>query len=58
MLVTHNLRLIEQFADRALLLREGRAHAFGSPHDVIGQYEFEVGPLTGVEMNPVVEAAP
>jgi ABC-type polysaccharide/polyol phosphate transport system ATPase subunit len=57
-LVTHNLRLVEQFADRALLLREGRAHALGSPHDVIGQYESEVKPLTSVEMTSAVEAAP
>jgi ABC-type polysaccharide/polyol phosphate transport system ATPase subunit len=37
-LVTHNLSLIEQFADRALLLSEGQVQALGDPRDVIARY--------------------
>ena len=37
-LVTHNLDLIERFADRALLLLDGHVHAVGSPRAVIGSY--------------------
>ena len=41
-LVTHDLDLIERFADRALLLLDGRVGALGTPRDVIGSYHTEL----------------
>ena len=45
-LVTHNLDLIERFADRALLLLNGRACAVGLPRDVIARYQAELASPT------------
>jgi ABC-type polysaccharide/polyol phosphate transport system ATPase subunit len=42
-LVTHDLDLIERFADRALLLLDGHVRAIGSPRAVIDSYQAEVG---------------
>lgn len=41
-LVTHNLELIERFADRALLLLDGRVRALGAPREVIADYHAEL----------------
>jgi len=38
-LVTHNLGVLEEYADRVLLLQSGRITAIGSPADVIEQLE-------------------
>jgi ABC-type polysaccharide/polyol phosphate transport system ATPase subunit len=45
-LVTHNLELIERFADRALLLLDGCACALGAPRDVIARYHTELASPT------------
>jgi ABC-type polysaccharide/polyol phosphate transport system ATPase subunit len=37
-LVTHSLHLIRRFADRALLLLDGRIQDLGTPDDVIAEY--------------------
>ena len=37
-LVTHDLAVVEQFADRAMLLERGRVTALGAPRDVIAAY--------------------
>ena len=54
-LVTHNLPLIERFADRAVLLLDGRVRAIGTPGDVISRYQEELAPEAAAR--PVVEAA-
>ena len=36
--VSHDLGLVKQLSDRAILLIDGRVHAQGSPKDVINQY--------------------
>jgi ABC-type polysaccharide/polyol phosphate transport system ATPase subunit len=41
-LVTHSLRLIERFADRALLLFNGRVRGLGPPSEVIARYYAEL----------------
>ncbi len=56
-LVTHNLGLIEQFADRALLLRDGHIQALGAPGDVIARYHTELAPPVAERKVPVIEAA-
>jgi ABC-type polysaccharide/polyol phosphate transport system ATPase subunit len=54
-LVTHALGLIERFADRALLLDDGRVGALGPPGDVIDRYRgrLAVDPSGAV---PAIEA--
>ena len=37
-LVTHSLETVQEFADRALLLVEGRVQACGAPEDVVAKY--------------------
>lgn len=37
-LVTHSLDIIEEFADRALQLEQGRVKSIGTPADVIAEY--------------------
>ncbi len=56
-LVTHALDLIERFADRALLLREGHVQAVGAPSDVIAQYHEELASQAEASNISVVEAA-
>ena len=41
-LVTHSLETVQEFADRALLLMDGRVQACGAPGDVVAQYLGEV----------------
>jgi ABC-2 type transport system ATP-binding protein len=41
-LVTHSLPLVQRFADRALLLLDGRVHALGAPSDVIASYQADL----------------
>ena len=41
-LVTHDLEVLEEFADRALLLESGRISAIGPPADVIAAYRERV----------------
>jgi ABC-type polysaccharide/polyol phosphate transport system ATPase subunit len=43
-LVTHSLSQIERWADRALLLLDGRVRALGPPDEVIDRYHAELGP--------------
>lgn len=57
-LVTHSLGLIEQFADRALLLRDGHVQALGAPGDVIARYHAELASPVAASNAPVIEAAP
>ena len=38
LLVTHSMAALERHCDRALLLEEGRVHAFGSPQEVAREY--------------------
>jgi len=45
-LVTHNLAIVEDFADRALLLQEGRMRAIGLPAEVISAYHESIGAVT------------
>jgi iron complex transport system ATP-binding protein len=65
--VTHDLNLAAEFADRVLLLKEGRALATGGPRDVLTPatlrelFEIEVlvdaHPVTGApRITPVHEA--
>jgi ABC-type polysaccharide/polyol phosphate transport system ATPase subunit len=56
-LVTHSLGLIEQFTDRALLLRDGRVQALGEPRDVIARYHAELASSVASSNVPVIEAA-
>jgi ABC-type polysaccharide/polyol phosphate transport system ATPase subunit len=44
-LVTHNLGVLEEYADRVLLLQSGRITAIGSPVDVIARYRNETPEL-------------
>jgi ABC-type polysaccharide/polyol phosphate transport system ATPase subunit len=44
-LVTHNLGVLEEYADRVLLLQSGRITAIGSPADVIARYRNETPEL-------------
>jgi ABC-type polysaccharide/polyol phosphate transport system ATPase subunit len=37
-LVSHDLELMERFCDRCLLLREGKVHSVGLPHEMIDLY--------------------
>jgi ABC-type polysaccharide/polyol phosphate transport system ATPase subunit len=37
-LVSHQLEIVEEFADRALLLQNGKIQALGQPDDVIARY--------------------
>ena len=41
-LVTHSLGMVEDFADRALLLTDGQVRAAGAPHEVIAGYREQV----------------
>jgi ABC-type polysaccharide/polyol phosphate transport system ATPase subunit len=41
-LVTHDLSIVEEFADRALLLEAGVVQQVGSPHDVVARYRADV----------------
>jgi ABC-type polysaccharide/polyol phosphate transport system ATPase subunit len=41
-LVTHQLGILEEFADRALLLGDSRIRALGPPDEVIGRYHEEI----------------
>ncbi len=41
-LVTHSLDIVEEFADRALLLQGGRVQRLGPPDDVIARYRENV----------------
>jgi ABC-type polysaccharide/polyol phosphate transport system ATPase subunit len=54
-LVTHALELMPRFADRALLLLNGRVRALGSPSEVVARYHEEMARLTPPQ--PVREAA-
>lgn len=56
-LVTHALDLIQRFADRALLLRDGHVQALGAPDDVIAQYHSELAAPAAASNVPVIEAA-
>ena len=56
-LVTHNLRWIRRFADRALLLLDGDVRALGSPEEVISSYEEAIAAAEPVGDLPTVEAA-
>jgi ABC-type polysaccharide/polyol phosphate transport system ATPase subunit len=56
-LVTHSLDLIEQFADRALLLWDGEVQALGAPDDVIARYQAELARTTSLSRPAVVETA-
>ncbi len=56
-LITHNLSLIDRFADRALLLRDGRVQGLGPPSEVIAQYHAELAQTDDVSRVPVIEAA-
>jgi ABC-type polysaccharide/polyol phosphate transport system ATPase subunit len=56
-LVTHNLDLIEQFADRALLLQDGIVQALGAPDDVVARYHAELARTGSASRPAVVEAA-
>jgi ABC-type polysaccharide/polyol phosphate transport system ATPase subunit len=56
-LVTHNLDLIERFADRALLLLNGCARAVGPPRDVIAQYHAELASPTAAKDVSVIRTA-
>ena len=38
-LVTHQLSILDEFADRALLIQGGRVDAIGPPADVITTYQ-------------------
>jgi ABC-type polysaccharide/polyol phosphate transport system ATPase subunit len=55
-LVTHGLNLVQRFADRALLLTDGRIKALGVPDDVIAKYFESLAAPTPPEV-PVAEAA-
>jgi ABC-type polysaccharide/polyol phosphate transport system ATPase subunit len=55
-LVSHDLVLIERFADRALLLRYGQVQALGQPTDVIARYHRELARAIGPSNLPVIEA--
>ena len=65
--VTHDINLAAEFADRVLLLKGGRAVAFGSPYEVLTrellrdvfdvQVLVDAHPVTGVpRITPVHEA--
>ena len=54
-LVTHSSELIERFADRVLLLREGSVRAIGPPADVIDHYRCD---LDLVAMEPRERTVP
>jgi ABC-type polysaccharide/polyol phosphate transport system ATPase subunit len=54
-LVTHSLDLIERFADRALLLLDGRVCALGAPREVIARYHDDVAVAVG--QAPIAGAA-
>ncbi len=56
-LVTHNLALIEQFADRALLLLDGHVQALGAPGDVIARYHAQLARPAAASDAPVIKAA-
>lgn len=56
-LVTHALDLIQRFADRALLLRDGHMQALGPPDDVIAQYHSGLAAPAAASNVPVIEAA-
>ncbi len=53
-LVTHSLGLIERFADRALLLRDGHVRAVGDSGDVIAQYHAELAIPAAPSTDPVI----
>jgi ABC-type polysaccharide/polyol phosphate transport system ATPase subunit len=55
-LVTHALNLVQRFANRALLLTEGRIKALGAPDDVIAKYFESLAAPTPPGV-PVAEAA-
>ena len=42
MLVTHSLETVNEFADRALLLMNGRVQACGCPNEIIEGYRHQV----------------
>jgi ABC-2 type transport system ATP-binding protein len=54
-LVTHALDLIQRFADRALLLRDGRVQVIDAPDAVVARYHAELA--TPTPALPIVEAA-
>ena len=56
-LVTHDLRWIQRFADRALLLLDGVVSAVGPPSEVISSYEEAIAAAGHVRDLPAVEAA-
>jgi ABC-type polysaccharide/polyol phosphate transport system ATPase subunit len=57
-LVTHNLGLVERFADRALLLRDGTMQALGAPGDVIARYQADLAlPATASDTDLVGRAS-
>jgi lipopolysaccharide transport system ATP-binding protein len=38
LLVSHDMRTVEEICDRAVFLRKGRVVAFGDTHEVVSQY--------------------
>ena len=54
--VSHDLALVKQLSDRALLLVEGRIRALGEPSDVINQYVGMVLERQRVEREPADQA--
>ena len=52
-LVTHNLELVEQFADRVILLIDGCVRAQGGPAHVIAQYHEALASATSREATAV-----
>ena len=56
-LVTHNLALIERFADRALLLSDGIVVALGEPGDVISRYYDEMARASESRQTPLEAAS-
>ena len=55
-LVTHDLRLVERFADRALLLHSGRALALAAPEEVIETYHDTLLPEQPASGSPSIQA--
>ena len=55
-LVTHNLSLIERFADRALLLRDGCIQTVGQPSEVIARYHLDLAAPQPASNVPPVDA--
>ena len=59
LLVTHDMGLVEQFCDRAMLLERGRVLALGEPREVGRLYhKVNFGRLVHEETAPVAQATP